>query len=226
MSGNIDFMGKEQSILPLFPLQGVVFFPGMNLPLHIFEEHYKEMIQACLKTNKQFGIVLAVNDSFAQIGTVAEILDIEKLDEGKMNIFTEGKYRFKVVNFISEEPYYVANIKPYNDDKEEIDSPLRKTIRQVRKLSTKALDIFDIVSEQELSKKLKLPNEPNELLFLVAANLTCSHEVKQSVLEAKTIKERANKILSLLEEEVQRLEILLENKKTKSTVIKNGKLKI
>lgn len=217
---------EEQNILPLFPLTGVVFFPGMNLPLHIFEDNYKEMISSCMDNNKQFGIVLSIDDSFAWVGTVAEILDTEKLEEGRMNILTEGKSRFKVVKIISKEPYYLAEVQSYDDIDTEIDSSIKKTVRQVRRLSAKALSIFDMVSEQELSKKMELPEEPSELLFLIAANLTCHYELKQSLLESRSIKERANKVLSLLKEEIQKLEVLLENKKTKGKVIKNGKLKI
>ena len=86
--------------------------------------------------------------------------------------------------------------------------------------------MFDIVSDQELSKNIKLPDEPNELLFLVSANLTCSFESKQSILETRSLRERTKKVLSLLKEEIERLHVMLENKETKESVIKNGKLKI
>ncbi|MBI3590022.1 MAG: LON peptidase substrate-binding domain-containing protein [Candidatus Melainabacteria bacterium] len=213
-------------IISLFPLPEIVLFPGMNLPIHIFEERYKKMISGCLETTKVFGVVLAKGSMCAEIGTTAEIIDVEKLEDGKMNIFTEGKSRFKIVDFISEEPYYIANVQIYEDTESEIDTNLKKTFKEIRKLSSEALNIFDLVSEQELSKKLKLPKEPNELLFSIAANLTCSHESKQAILEDRSIKQRATKVLSLLKEEIQRLEVLLENKRTKNEVVKNGKLKI
>lgn len=219
-------MSGKHKILALFPLQEVVLFPGMNLPLHIFEDRYKKMISDCLEKDKQFGIVLSQDDVCAEVGTTAFILDIENLEDGKMNIFTEGKERFKIVSFSRKEPYYIAETQTYEDIEQEIDSNSKKTLKQIRKLSSKALNIFDLVSEQELSKKLKLPEEPNELIFLIAANLTCPYESKQSLLESRSINERAAKVLSLLKEEIQRLEVLLENKKTKGVVSKNGKLKI
>lgn len=218
-------LGKHK-ILALFPLQEVVLFPGMNLPLHIFEDRYKKMISDCLEKDKQFGIVLSQDNVCAEVGTTAFILDIENLEDGKMNIFTEGKERFKIVSFSKKEPYYIAETQTYEDIEQEIDGDSKKTIKQIRKLSSKALSIFDLVSDQELSKKLKLPQEPNELIFLIAANLTCPYESKQSLLESRSINERAAKVLSLLKEEIQRLEVLLENKKTKGAVSKNGKLKI
>lgn len=219
-------MPKDQLILPLFPLPGVVMFPGMNLPLHIFEERYKKLISTSLKKNKTFGIVFAKENICSEVGTIVEIIDVEKLEDGKLNILTEGKKRFKIVNFMSKEPYYEALIQPYEDKEVKINEKFKKTIKEVSELSKKALGIFDTISEQDLSKKLKLPTEPNELLFLVAANLTCPTESKQLILESQSIKERANKVLELLKEEIERLQILLANKETKSKVTQNGKLKI
>lgn len=219
-------MPENQDVLALFPLPGVVMFPGMDLPLHIFEERYKEMISTCLEGDKRLGIVYAKGNMCAEVGTVAEIMDVEKLEEGKMNILTHGKKRFKIVSFLKEEPYYEASVQSYEDKEIEITDSLKKSLSEVRSLSTKALSIFDVVSNQELSKNIVLPEDPSELLFLVAANLTCSFEVKQTILETQSMKVRTKKVLSLLKEEVERLQVMLENKKTKDFVVKNGKLKI
>lgn len=217
---------NKKLIIPLFPLPEVVLFPGMNLPLHIFEERYKQMISSILKTTKQFGIVLLVGDDCARVGTLVEIVDVENLEEGEMNIVTEGKFRFNIVSLVSEEPYYVAEVQPYEDIEEEMSNELKKTMRHIKKLSNKAISLFDKVSDQELSKKLKLPEDPTELLYLITANLTCTVESKQQILESRSLKARAEKVQSLLDEEIQKLEVLLENKKTKEKVVKNGKLKI
>lgn len=219
-------MEKNQRKIPLFPLQEVVLFPGMNLPLYIFEERYKKMISNCLSKDKLFGVVLLSGNVCAEIGTIAEIIDINKLEEEKMNILTEGKERFKIIELTSEEPYCEAIVELFEDKQLKISDALEKKIKEIRELSLKALSTFDKVSDQELSKKLKLPDEPNELLFLIAGNLTCSSKEKQIILETQSLKERAGKISSLLKDEIERLEVLLENKKTKKDVVKNGKLKI
>lgn len=219
-------MSKENNIISIFPLPEIVLFPGMNLPLHIFEEHYKKMVSDCIANKEQFGIVYTKGNVCAEVGTIAKIIDVEKLEDGKMNILTEGTNRFKIVNLLSTDPYYTAQIEPYEDKEIKITENLKKTLNKIRDLSSKALSIFDEISDEELSKKLKLPEMPNELLFLIAANLTCSYEAKQSILETQSIKERSNEILTLLKEEIKRLEVLLENKETKKDVIKNGKLKI
>lgn len=219
-------MPKDKSSLPLLPLQEIVLFPGMSLPLYIFEEKYKLMISNCLSNSRKFGIVLAKGNSCAEVGTVAEILDVEKLEEDKMNVVAEGKSRFKILSLIKEEPYYIAEVTSYEDLETNVDVALEKTIKQIRKMSSKALNMFDKISEQKLAKKIKLPSKTDELLFLVAANLSCSFELKQAILETRSVKERAKKVLNLLDEEIQKLGVLLENKKFKDIVEKNGKLEI
>ena len=220
-------MAKRKNMLPIFPLPEVVMFPEMNLPLHIFEDRYKQLILDCLKIDKKFGIVLEKgNNSCANVGTLVEILDVENLEDGMMNIFIEGRERFEIIRFLTEEPYYVAEIQPYEDTNIEIDNELKLSLKQTRQMASKALKIFDIISEDETSKKVKLPTKPDELLLLIAINLTCSHEEKQIILETISIKDRVKKIIPLLNEELQKLEVLLENKNTKKEVEKNGKLKI
>ena len=143
-----------------------------------------------------------------------------------MNIFTEGKERFEIIKFITEDPYHIAEIKPYEDVKMEINDELKASLKQIKQLTSKALKTFDLLSEKEHSGKIKLPSKPYELLFLIATNLTCSHEEKQMILETLSIKDRVEKIAPLLDEELKKLEVLLENKSTKKDVEKNGKLKI
>ena len=220
-------MTKRKTMLPIFPLPEIVMLPEMNLPLHIFEVKYKKLISDCLKADKQFGIVLEKeNNLCATVGTLVEILDVENLEDGMMNIFTEGKQRFEIISFLTEEPYYVAEIQPYEDTNTDIDDELKLSLKRIKQLASKALKTFDLISEEKNLKKIKLPSKPDELLFLITTNLTCSHEDKQFILETRSIKDRAEKIMPLLEEELQKLEVLLENKNTKKDVEKNGKLKI
>ena len=220
-------MAKTKNMLPIFPIPEVVMFPEMNLPLHVFEEKYKQLISDCLNADKQFGIVLEKgNNLCAKVGTLVEIIDVENLEDGMMNVFTEGKKRFEIISLLTEEPYSVAEIKPYEDTNTEVNNELKIFLKQIKRLASKALKIFDLISEEENSRKIKLPSKPDELLFLIATNLTCSHKEKQIILETRSIKDRAEKIMPLLTEEFQKLEVLLENKNTKKDVEKNGKLKI
>src|SRR4030067_2100194 len=89
--------------LPLFPLN-TVLFPGMPLPLHIFEERYKRLIRDCLETHQPFGVVLIrkgyeANGPLAEpheIGCTARIVDIQPLSDGGINVITLGENRFRI----------------------------------------------------------------------------------------------------------------------------------
>ena len=123
-------MAKNKNMLPIFPLPEVVMFPEMNLPLHIFEERYKQLISDCLKVGKKFGIVLEKeNNLCAKVGTLVHILDVEHLEDGMMNVFTEGKKRFEIISFLTEEPYYVAEIQPYEDIDTEVNNELKASLK-------------------------------------------------------------------------------------------------
>ena len=98
-------------LLPLFPLD-LVLFPGMALPLHIFEPRYKEMIGECLAHDTQFGIVRAVEDGIAQIGCSAEVATVVKrYEDGRMDIVTRGLRRFEIVEINQERPFLQAEVK-------------------------------------------------------------------------------------------------------------------
>ena len=85
------------SLLAIFPLD-VVLFPGVPLPLHIFEPRYKEMIGECMEEQKPFGIVRVQEEGVAQIGCTAEIVAVtKKHEDGKLDIVTEGRARFELL---------------------------------------------------------------------------------------------------------------------------------
>src|SRR5688572_4421021 len=109
---------SETEIIPLFPL-GLVLFPGMILPLHIFEERYKIMISDCLEEKKNFGIVYYTGDNFNMIGCTAKVIKIiKKYEDGRMDIMTEGSQRFHIVEMYEEKPYIEAKVTYFDDEYE------------------------------------------------------------------------------------------------------------
>src|SRR5579864_9227947 len=90
------------ALLPLFPLD-LVLLPRVPLPLHVFEPRYKEMIKECLDENRQFGIIRSHAETLATIGCTAEILNVlKKYPDGRMNILTEGRKRFELLQVNQE----------------------------------------------------------------------------------------------------------------------------
>ncbi len=103
-------------LLPLFPLQLVVF-PRTQLPLHIFEERYKEMVGAAIKYQSEFGIVLAKNDGIVNAGcTVAVEKVITEYPDGRLDIMTSGKRRFEIVYLNQELSFLQGEVEFFDDD--------------------------------------------------------------------------------------------------------------
>ncbi len=87
--------------ISIFPLAGALLFPGMHLPLHIFEERYRALINDAMARDRQIGMIQPKTDGdvpqLFDVGCVGKIIDIEAMDDGRFNIVLEGVSRFKVV---------------------------------------------------------------------------------------------------------------------------------
>ena len=104
------------ALLPLFPLD-VVLLPGAALPLHVFEPRYKEMITECLAAEKPFGVVRVKEEGVAEIGCTAKIVAVtKKYDDGRMDIVTEGRERFEVMQVNQERSYLQAEVLYLQDE--------------------------------------------------------------------------------------------------------------
>jgi len=103
-------------LIPLFPLQ-VVVFPRTDLPLHIFEERYKEMVGAAIRDTSEFGIVLARDNGIVNIGcTVTVDRVVQTYDDGRLDIVTRGRRRFEIVSLDEELDYLRAEVNFFDDE--------------------------------------------------------------------------------------------------------------
>jgi Lon protease-like protein len=198
---------EELQRIPLFPLD-VVLFPGMTLPLHIYEPRYRDMTKACLDTNMPFGVILATDarhpDSTApaQIGTLARILDYARLPDGRYNLLTKGAQRGEVVEFVDEAPYLQAKVRALQDIEESVD------LRELASVATRALQAYlRIVFAQVGSEdfQLEIPDDPSELSYLIGMCLTCEDCEKQEILEMRSLSERLARGAEVLQSEAAAL---------------------
>ena len=102
--------------VPLFPLD-IVLFPETPLPLHVFEERYKEMIDECLAERTGFGVVRAQQDGLAVIGCMAQIVSVlQKYDDGRLDILCEGRERFEIEMLDNSRDFLQAEVDFFGDD--------------------------------------------------------------------------------------------------------------
>jgi Lon protease-like protein len=123
-------------LLPLFPLQ-VVVFPRTRLPLHIFEDRYKEMVGTAIQEKSEFGIVLAKNEGIVNVGCTVVVEEVlKRYPDGRMDIITRGQRRFEIL-FLNEQMSFLRAEVQYFDDEEPEPAPpgMQKTaLEQYRNL--------------------------------------------------------------------------------------------
>ena len=197
--------------LPLFPLPGVVLFPKANLPLHIFEMRYREMVETILGGDRCFGVLMwdPVSKETAHIGCITEIDHVEHLKDGRMNILTRGLKRFRVVELLKKKPYLVGLVEWLYDDQPDRDlSGLYQDavclLRDVARLSSR-------LTERIIELPVDLPKHPEELSYWVAANLYGDASEQQSLLElqdtAVRLEREIESLASMLKELAARIAI-------------------
>jgi len=114
----------QDGLLPLFPLQ-VVLLPGSQLPLHIFEDRYKEMIGEVLRDKIEFGVVLASEKGIVNTGCSATVDRVLKeYPDGRLDILTRGRRRFEVLLLNDERSFLRGAVEFFDDDEPDPSPPV------------------------------------------------------------------------------------------------------
>jgi Lon protease-like protein len=167
--------------VPLFPLH-VVLFPGTPLPLHIFEERYKEMIGECLASRSGFGVVRAQREGMAVIGCMASIVRVlHKYDDGRMDILCEGGDRFEIEQLDNSRAYLQAEVDFFNDNGSESARTLREECLALH------FEVLELAGIEQPSVHFDL-SAP--IAFQLAAALPADLGFKQQLLNLRSDAER------------------------------------
>ena len=191
---------QDSTILPLFPLN-LVLFPGMPLPLHIFEERYKAMISECLETQMPFGVVL-IRDGLEvgepaepfMTGTSARIVRVDHLEDGRMNILTQGESRFQVMEITQNVPHVVGKIQYLVE--EPGDSPSEVLDEVVQGYSAYLRNVEALSGGW--TANAQPPRDPVLISYAVAGSLELPTSVRQQILESETASQRLEILAPLL----------------------------
>jgi Lon protease-like protein len=179
----------KPSLVPIFPLE-LVLFPGVPLPLHIFEPRYKEMIAECLERKQPFGVVRASSEGVADIGCTAEILQVtKKYDDGRMDILTRGVDRFEVIEVHEDRSFLQAEITLIQD---EPSRPARAMVEQAVRLHAEIAKLAGtgVTGPEEGASNLS---------FLLAGSLPLDLDFKQKLLVTLSEAERLEAVVGYLE---------------------------
>jgi len=186
--------------LALFPLN-TVLFPGMELPLHIFEDRYRLMINECLAGNGDFGVLLAgaateddglvIGQAVGKVpaslggGTSARITHVERLEDGRMDILTTGMQRFRVLQLLRIKPYVIGRVEGF--PLADADSPqVTELTSQVAALFTQYLRLAGEVLGN-LIQIGTMPRDASGLACTIAMGLQVSLREKQQLLTIRTL---------------------------------------
>jgi len=195
--------------IPLFPLP-LVMFPDVVIPLHIFEERYKYMINRCIEESSLFGIVLIPpgtstesESTIQRTGVTARVIQSERLEDGRLNIMAAGTMRFRILKFTGNKPCWTADVEFFEDD-HEVGEELQDSFEDVVRLYR---DVHRIASEMRGTEvaEIQIPDSPVLLSYMVSYVLDIATSAKQELLEMTSTTGRLKSLAAHLEETIQRV---------------------
>jgi ATP-dependent Lon protease len=198
--------------LPIFPLP-IVLFPNELLPLHIFEPRYRQMLQDVQIGNNLFGVSffdsqdsIIEKPDLGSIGCVAEIREVQAMDDGRSNILTVGVIRYEIERYLESETNYLMAEVSYFEDFEEEENVLSPLADEVFTLFRRVAQAAHDISGQR-GQLPEIPQaEPQMLSFLVAAAFNLPLEIKLDFLKSRLSSERLKKLREILRQAVTQAE--------------------
>lgn len=191
--------------LPLFPLR-TVLFPGMTLPLRIFEDRYKVMVRELLESGGRFGVLLIREGEEVgggaiphDVGTTAVIEQSEELEGGRFVLSARGERRFRLREMLSPRPYPYGHIEllatDYAGDEARLASALETVKATFPVYFRLALSLTD-----QWARGLRLPADAHDLVDFLAPWLQVDEEVKQRLLEIEAASDRVGYLAEVLDD--------------------------
>jgi len=206
-------MSNDSSLLriPIFPLENVVLFPRVSIPLHIFEPRYRQMTRDALDSERCIGMTVARPDQVGamqhhptlfEVGCMGHIERADELAGGRFNIVLEGTARFRIE---SEDPpdserlYRVANVRTLEDFAHEEDGPRVHELRtEVRDLMRQLLSIVAPKRVELFERQPILQLDDERFVNTLSQSLDFVSSEKQALLEANSVRERYEQLATFM----------------------------
>lgn len=208
--------------LPVLPLRNTVLFPGVVLPITVGRDKSIKAVNDAYKADKLVGVVAqkdsnvedpGIND-IVNTGTVARIVKLIKMPDGGTTVIIQGKNRFRIKNIISDDPYFKASIEIIGDEEAPKDENFAAYVANIKDMASDIIQLSPNIPA-EASIILRNIESPSFLIHFISSNLSADLKEKQQLLETNNIRERADKLMQMLQRELQFAE--LKNKVTTKT---------
>ena len=181
-------MAEDLPELGLFPL-GIVLLPREQIPLHVFEDRYQELIGECLEEEREFGLVYADEDGLREIGTRAGVTEVlDRFEDGRLNIVVEGRDRFRLVELTEGRSFATGVVEPVEDVPDPADP----------KDSENALELFHRLVELTGAEVEEPRLAAEQLSFELAGRFEFAPELKQRLLQLTSERQRMHLLAELL----------------------------
>jgi Lon protease-like protein len=179
--------------LGLFPL-GVVLLPSEQLPLHIFEPRYRELVGECIEHEREFGLLHADDEGTREVGTTAAVVEIvRRFPDGRLNVVVEGRERFRVLRPTEGRSFETAEVELVPDEPDPAEPGAIE----------RSLHLYRRLAEQAGSEAPGEPALTSRLSYAIAARVDFGPGIKQELLEQRSERARLRRVVELLERAVQ-----------------------
>jgi len=197
---------------PLFPL-GIVALPGELIPLHIFEERYKTMIDECIGSEREFGIVWLSDDGLREVGCACAIDRVlERMEDGQMNLIVRGTRPFRVLERQGHLPYPAGVIEFVEDRDDEIDADLTRG----------AHEAYAELVKRATDREPDAEELTGMSAYAMAATVDFGLDAKQGLLDMRSENARLRLVTRLFRAAIKRLELV---DKVQERARSNGKVR-
>ncbi len=210
-----ELIDEPMQVVPVLPLRDVVVYPHMVIPLFVGREKSIQALDAAMSDNKKILLVAQKSadvdepqtDEIHQVGTLSTILQLLKLPDGTIKVLVEGVERAQVIHYLEDKEFFSAQISLNKADEHAKDE------KELEVLSRSVTSLF----EQYVKLNKKVPpevltslagiDEPSRLADTIATHMSLKLDEKQHVLEIRTVQERLEHLISLIEGELDVLQI-------------------
>ena len=208
--------------LPIIALRNTVLFPNVVLPITVARDKSVKAIAEAQRTGKWIGVIAQKDsnnedpmpDDIYNVGTLAKVVKQIKMPDGNITIFIMGRMRFRIEAYTQVDPYFMAQVQYLDDVYPQKDASFDALIASIKEYSERIAQL-SLNMPNEASIVLRNIEQQSFLMHFVASNISAKLQDKQAMLEENDIKTRAEKLMNLLQTELQLAE--LKNEITSKT---------